>query len=349
MAKDRTRTSHGISRLAGCTLMLAATAASARAQTPEEFYKGRTIELVIGFTPAGGYDVYARLVARHMAGHMPGKPSLVAKQMTGGGSRIAANYIYNIAARDGTVIATADQSLPLQQVLGDATIKFDTARLSFIGNPIVDNNTLVSWHTTGLTRWEQARDKAWSLGATGPNTSAWYGQAMNEMLATRFKIIMGYPGGADINLALEKGEVDLRGSNSWSSWKATRPDWIADKKLNILVQIGLGKDPELATVPLLMDLPADADEKAALKVLSAPTTIGRPLFAPPGVPPDRIQALRAAFDATMQDPAFLAEAKTAKLDLQPLSGEAMQRIVADIVATPPRVAERLKTVLGQTK
>ena len=143
-------------------LVLAAAGSSAQAQspgqTPEEFYKGKTIELVIGFTSGGGYDVYARLVARHMANHIPGKPGLVAKQMTGGGSRIAANFVYNIAAKDGTVIATADQSLPLQQVLGDATIKFDTAKFNFIGNPIVDNNTLVSWHTTGLTRWEQARD-----------------------------------------------------------------------------------------------------------------------------------------------------------------------------------------------
>ena len=320
---------------------------AAAAQTVEEFYKGRSIELVVGLSAGGGYDVYARLVARYMSAHIPGKPSIVVKQMTGGGSRVAANYGYNIAAKDGSVLVVPDQSLPLQQALGDPTVKFDSNKLVWIGNPIADNNILAAWHATGVTRWEQARDKPLSLGATGPNTSAWYGQAMNAMVGTKFKIIMGYPGGAEINLALEKGEVDVRGSNSWSSWKVTRPDWVlgSPKKLHLLVQIGLKRDPELPDVPLLMELPEGANDKAALRLLSAPTTIGRPIFAPPGVPADRVQALRAAFDATMRDQAFTAEAKSLKLDLQPVSGVELQRIVADIVATPPHVVQRLKTVL----
>jgi tripartite-type tricarboxylate transporter receptor subunit TctC len=303
-------------------LALMALPVSASAQTPEEFYKGRTIELVIGFSPGGAYDVYARLVARHMTNHLPGKPSIVAKQMTGGGSRVAANFLYNVSSKDGLVIATADQSLPLAQAFGDTTVKFDTTKFGYIGNPISDNNTMASWHTTGLMRWEGSRDRVWSYGATGPNTSAWYGMAMNAMLGTKFKIISGYPGGNDINLALEKGEVDVRGSNSWSSWKGTRPHWLAEKKIHLLVQIGLKKDPELTEVPLLMDLPSDPDDKAALRLLSAPTAIGRPLFTPPGVPADRLAALRTAFDATMKDAAFIAEAKTSKLDLLPVSGRA---------------------------
>ncbi len=317
----------------------------AGAQTAEDFYKGRTIELVIGLSTGGGYDVYARLVARHMSVHIPGKPNIIAKQMTGGGSRVAANYAFNIAAKDGLTIVSTDQSLSLQQALGDPTVKFDSTKFGFIGNPIADNNILAAWHTTGVTRWEQARDKVLSLGATGPNTSAWYGQSMNAMVGTKFKIITGYPGGAEINLALEKGEVDVRGSNSWSSWKVTRPDWVADKKLNYIVQIGLKRDPELPDVPLLMELPSNADDAAALKLLSAPTTIGRPLYAPPGIPADRLATLRAAFDATMKDAAFVAEAKAVKLDLQPVSGVELQKIVAEIVATPPAVVQRLKTVL----
>ena len=328
-------------------LMLGAMPAAA--QSPAEFYKGKTIELIIGYSAGGGYDVYSRLVLRHMVNHIPGKPGFVAKNMTGGGSRVAANYIYNVAAKDGTVISIVDQSLALTQVFGDKTIKLDTAKFHFIGNPISDNNTMSSWHTTGVTRWEQARDKEISLGATGPNTSAWYGMAMNAMLGTKFKIITGYPGGNDINLALEKGEVDVRGSNAWSSWKGTRPHWLAEKKLNILVQIGLAKDPDLPHVPLLMDLPADPDDKSALRLLSAPTAIGRPLFTPPGVPADRVNALRDAFDATMKDPAFIAEAHKSKLDLQPVSGEALQKIVADIVGTSPKVVDRLKSVLGLDK
>ena len=333
----------------GMLAIASAAAPAAQAQTVAEFYKGKTIELVIGFSAGGAYDVYARMVARHIVNHIPGKPSMVAKQLTGGGSRVAANLLYNVTAKDGLVIATADQSLPLSQAFGDKTIKFDTTKFHYIGNPISDNNTMVAWHTTGVTRWEQAKEKPLSLGATGPNTSAWYGQVMNAMLGTKFKMITGYPGGNDINMALEKGEVDVRGSNSWSSWKGTRSHWLAEKKIHLLVQIGLAKDPDLPNVPLLMELPTDADDKAALRLLSAPTAIGRPLFAPPGVPADRVKALRDAFDATMKDPAFVAEANTAKLDLLPVSGEELQKIVADIVSTPPHIVARLKSVLELDK
>lgn len=319
--------------------------APASAQSVEEFYKGKTVEIVIGLSAGGGYDVYSRMVGRHMASHIPGKPTIVARNMTGGGSRVAANYGYNVAPKDGTTLVVPDQSLPLQQALGDPTVKFDTNKLNWIGNPIADNNTLSAWHATGVTRWEQAKEKALSLGATGPNTSAWYGMAMNAMIGTKFKIIMGYPGGNEINLAMEKGEIDIRGSNSWSSWKVTRPQWIAEKKLNVLVQIGLMRAPDLPGVPLLMELPTNPDDRAALRLLSAPTTIGRPIFAPPGVPHERIAALRAAFDATMKDPAFIAEAQRSKLDLQPVSGTELQKIVGEIVATPPHVVQRLKAAL----
>ncbi len=323
-----------------------ASGGTAQADPVEDFYKGKSIEVIIGYSSGGGYDVYARAVTRHMTNHMPGKPNFVARQMPGGGSRIAANFIYNIANKEGLVIGIVDQSLALSQVLGEPNIKLDAAKFLYIGNPISDNNTMSAWHTTGVTSWEQAKTKPLSLGATGNNTSAWYGMAMNAMLGTKFKIIMGYPGGNDVNLALEKGEVDIRGSNSWASWKGTRPHWLAEKKINILVQFGLKRDPELASVPLLMELATDPDDQAALKLLSAPTTIGRPLFAPPGVPADRIKALRAAFDATMKDPAFIAEAKVSKLDLQPLSGLELQKIVEEIVATPPHVVKRLKDALA---
>jgi tripartite-type tricarboxylate transporter receptor subunit TctC len=337
----------GLSAVAALAATLGTTLASSSsaAQTVADFYKGKTVDLIIGYSAGGGYDVYARLVARHMAAHIPGRPNIVARNMTGGGSRVAANYMYAVANKEGLAMSTVDQSLALSQVLGEKAIKLDAAKFNYIGNPISDNNTTSAWHTTGVTRWEQAKEKELSLGATGPNTSAWYGMAMNAMLGTRFKIITGYPGGNDVNLALEKGEVDVRGSNSWSSWKGTRPHWLAEKKINILVQIGLKRDPDLPDVPLLMELPSDPDDRAALRLLSAPTAIGRPLFMPPGVPADRVAAMREAFEKTMKDPAFIEEAKKSKLDLQPVSGAELQKIVEDIVAAPPRVVERLKTVL----
>lgn len=314
-------------------------------QAVEEFYRGRKIDLVIGYSPGGTYDLYARLVARHLGRHIPGKPLIVARNMPGAGSRTAAAFVAGIAPRDGTVLATADQSLALQQAAGDQRIKFDTTKFLYIGNPNVENNTTVTWHASGVKTIEDAKRREVTMGATGGSTSSQYPKAMNALLGTKFKIILGYPGGNDINLAMERGEVDGRGSNSWASWKATRPQWLAEKKINILVQIGLKKAPDLPDVPLLMDLGANADDRALLRLLSASTQIGRPIFTTPDVPAERVAALRAAFDAMLRDPAFIAEARQGHFEIDPVPGEAMQKLVSDIVATPPAQGERLRKLI----
>jgi hypothetical protein len=265
--------------------------------------------------------------------------------MPGAGSRTAATWLYNLAPRDGTVLATADQSLALQQAAGDPRIKFDTTKFIYIGNPNVENNTTVTWHTSGVRTIEDAKRREVTMGATGGSTSSQYPKAMNALLGTRFRIILGYPGGNDINLAMERGEVDGRGSNSWASWKATRPHWLAEKKINILVQIGLRKAPDLPDVPLLMDLGTNAEDRELLRLLSASTQIGRPIFTTPDVPADRVEALRKAFDAMQRDPAFLEDAKKGNFDIDPASGETMQRLVTEIVAMPRAQAERLKKII----
>jgi hypothetical protein len=203
------------------------------------------------------------------------------------------------------------------------------------------------WHTSKVKTIEDAMKYEAPMGATGGSTSSQYPRAMNALLGTKFKIILGYPGGNDINLAMERGEVEGRGSNAWASWKSTRMDWIRDKKVNIIVQIGLKKEPDLPDVPLLIDLAKNEEDKAVLRLLSAPTTIGRPIFTSPGVPEERVKALRAAFDATMKDPEFLADAKRSGFDINPVSGEEMQKIVADIVATPKVIADRLQSIIGE--
>jgi tripartite-type tricarboxylate transporter receptor subunit TctC len=317
----------------------------ADAQSVEAFYRGKKIDLVIGYTPGGTYDLYARLVARHLGRHIPGKPTIVPRNMPGAGSRTAANWTYNLAPRDGSVLATADQSLSLQQAIGDKRVTFDTTRFVYIGNPNSENNTTAVWHTAGVKTIDDAKVKQVTLGATGGSTSSQYPKAMNALLGTKFKIILGYPGGNDINLAMERGEVDGRGSNSWTSWKATRPHWLAEQKINILVQIGLAKAADLTDVPLLMDLAANPEDRAILKLLSASAAIGRPIFAPPEVPPERVQALRAAFDAMVKDSAFLEDAKREHFDIEPVSGAGLQRIVADMVATPKPLAERLRGII----
>ena len=320
---------------------------SAHAQSPvETFYKGKILDLYIGFTSGGTYDTYSRLVAQFMGDHIPGKPKIVPKQMVGAGSRAAATHIFNIAPKDGTQLATADQALAMQQVLNDPGIQFDANKFIWIGNPIADNNTMAAWTASGVTSIDEAKKREFVVGANGITASAQYPQAMNVLLGTKFKIITGYPGGTDINLAMQRGEVAIRGQNSWSSWKSQHMDWIQAKQITILVQIGLTKDKELPDVPLLMDLATAPDDRAALKLLSAPTAIGRPIFTTPGVPQERVEALRAAFNATMQDPAFLATAAKANMDLNPVSGDELQRIVADLFATPPSAVQRLKEILA---
>ena len=328
-----------------CAILLS-TGGRGRAETVEDFYRGRTLDLYIGFTAGGGYDLYARLVGRFLGEHIPGKPRIVAKQMTGAGSRVLTNFMYSVAPKDGTALATVDQSIALEQAIGDPGIQFDASKFQWVGNPAADNNTTATWATTGVKTIEDARRVEVVVGATGANTSSQYPQVMNSMVGTKFKIITGYPGGADINLAMEKGEVGARGSNSWEGWKSTKPDWIKDGKLNILVQIGLTKAPDLPDVPLLMDLARNDEDRLALRLLSAPATIGRPLFTTPGTPAERVHALRQAFEATMKDPAFFEAARQAGLTINPVRGDELQTIVDEIISAPKSVKERLAGILG---
>jgi tripartite-type tricarboxylate transporter receptor subunit TctC len=314
------------------------------AQSVEEFYRGKKIDMIIGYSSGGTYDLYARLVARHLGNYIRGNPTIVPRNMPGAASRTAAAFVYNIAPKDGTVLATADQSLAIQQAMGEKR-NFDTTKFIYIGNPNSENNTTVTWHTSGVKTIEDAKRKPISIGATGSGTSAHYPKVMNALLGTKFKIIVGYPGGNDINLAMERGEVDGRGSNSWMSWKATRPDWLTEKKINILVQIGLSKAPDLPDVPLLTDLAANEEDRAVLKLLSASAAVGRPIFTSPDVPAERVKALRAAFDRMVKDPAFIEQAKKEHFEIDPVSGEDLQTIVADIVKTPQPIAERLQKII----
>ena len=331
--------------LTGAAVFGVAAIGAAQAQSVEEFYKGKTISMVIGYSPGGGYDTYARLVARFMGDHIPGKPQIVPRNMPGASSRVAAAFVYNVAPKDGTTLATGDQSLSVAQVMGEK-LQFDTTKFIYIGNPSAENNTTVTWHTSPVKTIDDAKKIEVPLGATGGSTSSQYPRAMNAVLGTKFKVILGYPGGNDINLAMERGEVAGRGSNSWASWKATRPEWLKEKKINILVQIGLTKAPDLQNVPLLHDLAANPEDRAVLRLLSAPSVIGRPIFGPPGVPAERVKALRQAFDATMKDPAFIAELEKAQLELEPVSGEELERLVNEIAATPKPVADRLAEIIG---
>lgn len=337
-----------IKRIQGFTLLalaLFATPAAAQ-ESIAQFYKGKTLSMLVGAPPGGGYDLYGRMVARHMSKHLPGAPAFVATNMVGAGGNLMVEYVNGVAAKDGTVIGSADQSFPLQQALGDPTILFDNNRLVWIGNPDSDNNTVVTWHASGVRSIDDARKTVVAMGSTGVNTSSQYVEAMNRIAGTRFRIIMGYPGANEINLAMENGEVGGRGSNSWSSWKATKPDWLRDGKINIILQVGIERNGEIPDVPLLLDFARDDLDRAALLALSAPPAIGRPLFTAPGVPAERVRALREAFDAVMRDPEFLDQARQQNLEINPVSGAKLQEIVARMTSLDKPTAQRLKDIVG---
>ena len=337
-----------------CALALSAAGGPALAQqSPStsvgDFYKGKTIDLYIGLSAGGGYDLYARTTAKHMEKHIPGNPSIVPKQMLGAGGQKAAAFVYEVAPKDGTAIAAGPQEIALDQALGTLPIKFDATKVHWIGNPSIDNNVVVLWHTSGVKTIEDAKKKEFVIAATAPNgASAQYPQVLNTLVGTKFKIIAGYPGGRDMDLAMERGEVHGRGSNAWASYKATQPDWLKDGKINLIAQIGLTKEAELPNVPLLMDLGATAEDRAALKLLSTVTAVGRPLFTSPGTPPDRVAALRRAFDLTVKDPAYIADLQKINLALNPMSGAELQKVVEDTVNTPKPIVERLiKAIEGR--
>lgn len=324
-------------------VMAASGACGASAQSVDTFYRGKTVNMYIGFAPGGSYDLYARMLSKFMVNHIPGKPAMVPHNMPGGGSRAVAGFVYNVAPKDGTVLATVDQSLPLQQAMGEK-LNFDAAKFTWIGNMAAGTNVLTTWHTSGVRTIEDAKRKEVPLGATGSGSSQ-QPKMMNLLLGTKFRIVLGYPGGSEINLALERGEVAAR-TNTWASTKATSSEWLRDGKLHVVVQIGLMKAADLQDVPLLMDLADTEDDRTMLKLLSAPATIGRPFVSTPGLDADKAKVLRAAFDAALKDPALLAESERARLDVTPMTGADLERVIADVMAAPPALAGRLADMLG---
>jgi tripartite-type tricarboxylate transporter receptor subunit TctC len=273
----------------------------------------------------------------------------VPQNMPGAASRKAANWLYASAPKDGTAIATLGQDTALDQALGEENVQFDVRRFNWLGNIAEVNNTLTVWYTTGVRTVDDATQKPLVIGATGASSpSVIYPQVSNKILGTKFKIIAGYPGSGDINLAMERGEVDGRGSSSWSSWTATKPDWVRDHKIVVLFQVGTRRDPALADIPLWSELATSDEDRQVLNALSSSIAIGYSMIAPPGVPVDRVVALRRAFDETMRDPAFLAEAKKQKMDINPISGDDVFVAVSRTASMPANVIAKIHHVLAPT-
>jgi tripartite-type tricarboxylate transporter receptor subunit TctC len=335
-------------RLLGAALSIAAllgAVGAGRAQGVAEFYRGKTINLIIGTSAGNDYDFRGRLIARHMGKHIPGQPVIVPRNMPGGGGVQAANWIANIAPRDGTVVHMIMANMMASQAMGLPGVEFDTRKFQWIGNTSSTPNVVAAWHTSGVRTIEDVRKRELVVGAPMGTAGALYPVLMNALAGTKFKLVTGYPGGNEVSLAMERGEVDGRGSNSWAAWKSTKPEWVRDHKLNILVQIGLKRAPDLPDVPLMLELATNDADRKLLEFISAETEVARSLVTTPVTPPERVEALRRAFDAMIKDPEFLAEAAKSDMDISPATGEESQKIADAIVNTPPEITARARAML----
>ena len=341
-----------IGRLVAAIVALAAFAAlavaGAKAQGAAEFYAGKSIDLEIGYSVGGGYDLYARLLARHLGDHIPGHPTIVPKNMEGAASLRLANYLYAAAPRDGTVIGAISRGAAFDPLLNEAGAQFDASKFSWIGSANNEVSVCVALQSSGVTRFDDVLTKPLTIGSTGVGDDTYQFPAlMNAELGTKFKIVTGYPGGNDITLALERGEVQGRCGWSWSSIVATRKDWITSKKIVVLVQMSLSKHPDLPDVPLIMDLAKTPEQRQIFKLIFARQVMGRPFAAPPGVPADRLATLRTAFDETVKDKAFLDDAAKGKFEINPVGGAELDALVKEIYQTPPEVTKKAAAILGR--
>lgn len=333
-----------------CVLVWGLPVGSAQAQAT--FWAGKTVDVIISTEAGVAFDVTARLAARHLARHLPGNPSIVARNMPGAGHIRAANYIYGQAPKDGTTIGTLLPVFVTTQVIDRSdAIQYDSAKFTWIGSTAWATSTTFVLASTGVTSVADARKRQVLMGGTGAGAySTLFPVIMNNLLGTRFKVIAGYKGTAELNIALDRGEVEGRAGVPLPSIRLERPEWLVTRKINIIMQAGLERDPELANVPLLMELAANDEQRQVLRLFSADAALGRPFIAPPGLPAERIAALRKAFADAMADPAYRKEARDIGTEVVPVTGEKLQGIVNGIVSTPVPIVAMAKqaTVRGDS-
>jgi tripartite-type tricarboxylate transporter receptor subunit TctC len=344
---------------AGCWALVGAAVivflpVSARADTVADFYRGKAIELLIGGAVGGGYDLAGRTVANHMGRHIPGNPNIIPRNMPGATSLIMTNHLYNVAKRDGTVIGMPTSNIPLEQRLklissDGANVRFDIERFNWIGTPVQEPQITWVWHTAPARNVEDLRTNTIRMGATTSSADNYIlPSIMNTVLGTRLQTVTGYIGQNEIFLAVERGEV--QGNNTGlSNITVNKADWLRDGKVRILVQYGIERLTDLPNVPTAIELAPEGADRALLRFYAVKFNMARPLVAPPDVPVERVAALRAAFDATMKDPQYLEEARRIGLDVNPLGGEGIAKLIREVQATPQGVVDRLRELLGSVR
>jgi tripartite-type tricarboxylate transporter receptor subunit TctC len=323
--------------------MLLAFGASAQTQDPASFYKGKQLRMIIPAGAGGGYDTYARVLSQHLEKHIPGRPAIINQNMPGASGMVATNWAASVAPKDGTVIVGTYNTLLLEPLFGNPAVKYDPRELEWVGSMGKQQQICVTWHASPVKSIDQAKEREVIVSATGATgNSATMPKMLNAMLGTKFKVVTGYST-AESRLAVERGESEGICGLAYSTLKASNPDWVDNKRINILVQTGTKAQPELPSVPLLVNLAAKPDDKKVLEILAYPEEMGRPFFMPPGTPKALVNAVRRAFDATMKDPAFLADAEKSRLEIDPVTGEEMEEMIKQAFVTPhPQVQRALE-------
>jgi tripartite-type tricarboxylate transporter receptor subunit TctC len=330
---------------AGCALLALALPAPARAQDGgADFYRGKTITIIIPIGPGGAYDAYARLISRHLGKYLSGNPTIIARNMPGGGGVIASNHLFNVAPQDGTTLAIITSSFANEQLFGNPQIRYDARKFLAIGRLLDTTSVLFFWHTSSIKTLNDMLTRPATMAISSVNEIPAYRLvAMNRFIGTQFKSIPGYPSARDYVMAVERGETD-GGSSTFIGLSQLFSGYLREKKLNILVQFALHRDHNMTDVPTVLELAKDADATQVFKHLVSNDEIGRSLFTTPNVPPARLAQLRAAFQAMLKDAEFLAEAAQLKLPLSPMTGEEMQKIVADIFEISPEAMAKVREV-----
>ncbi len=334
---------------AGALLFVTAMARPVLAQTPvADFYRGKTVRVLVGFGPGGSSTIYADILARYMGRHTPGNPAFVVQLMPGAGGLVVANHVARRAPRDGTEFAITARTGAFEPLLGNRNATFDPLELNWIGNANVESSTCISWRDSPVKKAADLLEHELVAGGTGSDSLAIaIPKALNRLAGTKFRLVTGYTSSVDIMLAMERGELQGFCSIGWSYLKLRKADWLAEKKINILFQLALEKHPELPDVPLVADLARTPEDRQVLELLLAPQEMGRPFFAPPGVPADRVAALREAFARTLKDPDFLRDAEKAGVEVRYTSGEAVRDLLARAYAAPPEVVRRAVELMQQ--
>ena len=334
-----------ISRVLVVALGLGAALPASAQDDVAAFYRGKQLRMVVGSAVGGGYDLFARIVARHIVNHIPGRPHIIVQNQPAAGGAVMTNQLYGQGPKDGTVIGVPINGIPTAPLL-QSGIQFDATKLIWVGSTNREAYVAFVWHSAPVESIADLRSREVVVGATTPGTTMVdFPLLVNDILGFKFKIVRGYQGTPQINLAVERGEVQGMGGIGWASVKAQTPHWISDKKIKVLAQYGLKRHPELSDVPTMLELARSDADRQAMTMLFARTEYGRPYFLPPDVPEERVAALRRAFDATMKDTAFIAEAAKLQFDVDPLTGEQVQALVAQLAATPREIVARVRAAL----